>query len=286
MTTRIATLPPLPKRPKDGHKGLFGRVLIIGGQTEMIGAPAFAGAAALRSGAGLVQIAAPASILANCLSICPELIGLSLPAPLKKWTEAAQAADAIVIGPGLGQSAMARKYLEFILKRDKPVVVDADALNLLATKRKWPAKIKAQLILTPHPGEMRRLGILIGKTEQSQTSDDRVDTALQAAKVTRQTIILKGANTVITDGSHLYINTTGDSSLSKAGTGDVLTGICATLLSQGWSSFNASAAAVWIHGTAGQLAGDSHSPRSVLATDVISHIGQSFLRYESRFGSS
>lgn len=259
-------------------------MLVIGGNAEMIGAPAFAGASAFRSGAGLVQIAMPKSVLALSLSVEPELIGLSLPAPKRKWDEATGKADAIVIGPGLGQLDEAKKLIDAVLKLDKPVVVDADGLNILSAEKKWPAKVKARCVLTPHPGEMKRLGKLFGKTEQQQTPADRLDTAARAANAFGQVIVLKGARTIVADADRYYINTTGDSSLSKAGTGDVLTGICATLLAQQFDPFDAACTAVWIHGKAGEIAGGRLTPRSTTARDIIAGIGPAFVEYERTFG--
>lgn len=283
---RIHLLKPIPPRPHDGHKGTFGRVLIVGGNAEMIGAPAFAGASAFRTGAGLVQIATPKAILPFSLLVEPELIGLALPAPKKKWDAATSAADAIVVGPGLGQLGHAKELVRDALKLDKPLVLDADALNLLAASKKWPAKVKARCVLTPHPGEMLRLGVLFGKTKQSSDPPDRLDTASRAARAFGQIIVLKGAGTIVTDGIRYYVNRTGDTSLSKAGTGDVLTGICATLLAQQMDPFDAACSAVWIHGKAGEIAGARLTPRSTTARDVVEAVGEACLEYEKTFGVS
>src|SRR5687768_11205156 len=146
---RIAKPPKLPDRPVDGHKGMFGRVLVVGGQECMVGAPVLAGTAALRAGAGLVQVAVPRSILAACLSITPELIGLGLAKGPKDLLDATELADALVIGPGLGQSPDARDRLNRLTKLAKPAVIDADGLNLLAREKRWPTKsFKAFAVLT------------------------------------------------------------------------------------------------------------------------------------------
>src|SRR5437660_1356169 len=130
---RITILPALPPRPEEGHKGLFGRVLIVGGNEEMLGAPVLAGTAALRMGSGLVQIAVPQTILAAALSITPELIGLGLgkSAGEKRLLDAAEKSDAIVVGPGIGQSTDAKHRLMRLIRLAKPMVIDADGLNLL-----------------------------------------------------------------------------------------------------------------------------------------------------------
>src|SRR3954469_16163356 len=137
---RVHALPPLPERPVEGHKGLFGRVLIVGGNDGMIGAPVLAGTSALRMGAGLVQIAVPRSILSTALSITPELIGLGLgkAAGKDELLRAGEDADAIVIGPGLGKTPEALARLTRLVRLEKPMVVDADGLNLLAKGKRWP----------------------------------------------------------------------------------------------------------------------------------------------------
>jgi hydroxyethylthiazole kinase-like uncharacterized protein yjeF len=280
---RIAHPPQLQPRPADGHKGMFGRVLVVGGNEEMIGAPVLAGTSALKMGAGLVQIAVAKSILAACLSITPELIGLGLGKGVNKvrLLDAAQKADAIVIGPGLGQAPEAAKRLNRLIRLDKPMVVDADALNLIAALKKWPAAFKAHAVLTPHPGEMARLATLFGRSKVPTDEPGRIDIAVEAARAFGQLIVLKGSRTVVTDGARLYINDTGDSSLSKAGAGDVLSGMIGVLLAQRIDCFDAAALAVWLHGTAGQIAGRRLGTRSVLARDVIDSIPAAVAARES-----
>ena len=272
---KLSSPPPLPPRPIDGHKGLFGRVLIVGGSTEMIGAPALAGEAALRTGSGLVQIALPQSVLANALGVCPELIGLGLNdsrASVAKVLDAAEKATVVAVGPGLGQSSAASKLLKALFQLDKPMVIDADALNYLASLGKWPKNFKPKAVLTPHPGEMKRLAKLFGESEVPADEPGRIKIATKAATKFGQVIVLKGHQTVVTDAKTLYINKTGDSSLSKAGAGDVLTGICASLIGQGMKNFEAACAAAYLHGKAGELAGEELGRRSVLARDVIDYI--------------
>ena len=270
----------LPPRPEDGNKGTFGRLLIVGGNEEMIGAPVLAGMAALRTGAGLVQVAMPQSVLPAALSICPELVGMGLAgAGNRKLLEAAQKADALVVGPGLGQSTGARRRLLALAALDKPMVVDADALNLLAAMKRWPGKaFKGRAVLTPHPGEMRRLAGLLPRKEAgdwigkgSIPSDDgsRQRLAVLAARTFRQVIVLKGSRTVVTDGRCVYVNTTGDSTLSKAGTGDILSGVLGCLLGQHMERFAAAVLAVWLHGRAGELAGKEFGRRSALGREVV-----------------
>jgi NAD(P)H-hydrate epimerase len=261
---------------------MFGRVLIVGGNKEMIGAPVLAGTSALRTGAGLVQIAVPRSVLALALSITPELIGLGLgkSSGSDRLLDSAEKASAVVIGPGLGQAVEAGRRLKKMVRLEKPMVVDADGLNLLAAGRKWPSYFKASAVLTPHPGEMARLAKLFGRGEVPSDDRGRIDIAIVAAKAFGQVVVLKGSRTVVTDGEKVYVNGTGDSSLSKAGTGDVLSGIVGTFLAQRMARFDAAVAAVWIHGRAGELAGQRLGMRSVLARDVIDSIAPAIAEYE------
>ena len=272
---RITEVPPLPPRPKEGHKGLFGRVLVVGGNDGMIGAPVLAGTAALRMGSGLVQIAVPRSILSTCLSITPELIGIGLgkAAGKDQLLEAAEKADAVVIGPGLGQTPEGMGRLTRLIRLDaKPMVVDADGLNLLAKQKSWPGYFRAAAVLTPHPGEMKRLAKLIGRDDVPTDDEGRIDIATEAARAFHQVVVLKGDRTVVTDGHRVYLNHTGDSSLSKAGAGDVLSGIIGCFLGQMMDRFDAAVIAVHVHGRAGEIAGQREGRRCVLAREVIDAI--------------
>lgn len=273
--TRVHHLPSLPPRPSDGHKGLFGRILIVGGNPEMLGAPVLAGTAAYRTGAGWVQIAVDKTLLPAALSITPELVGLALDstlASLKHLLAAASLADALVIGPGMGVSSLSRKRLLALLKLKKPTLIDADAINLLAAEKKLPT-LPEVCILTPHPGEMARLGRHFARTQIVTGDRARSELALTAALATGATIILKGARTVVAsppaDSSRFFINPLSTSALSKAGTGDVLAGIVATLLAQLRDPFAAATLGVSLHARAGLRAGQSLGNRSVLARDVI-----------------
>ena len=279
---RITTLPPLPARPVEGHKGMFGRVLVVGGNDGMIGAPVMAGTSALRVGAGLVQLAVPRSILTAALSITPELIGLGLgkAAGKDQLLEAAKKADAVVIGPGLGRTPEAEARLTRLVRLDKPMVLDADGLNLLSQSKRWPSYFKARAVLTPHPGEMARLAKLIGRSDVPTDEEGRIQIAGEAARAFGQIVLLKGHHSVITDGARVHLNTTGDSSLSKAGTGDVLSGIIGTLLAQEMDRMDAAIAGAWLHGRAGELAGQRLGRRCVLAMEVIDALPAAIGEYE------
>lgn len=269
---RITSPPALPARPESGHKGMFGRVLVVGGSAGMIGAPVLAGTASLRMGAGLVQIAVPWSILHAALVITPELIGIGLDEDDDKdaLLDAAEQADAIVVGPGLGTMPLAMSWLKQLVRMNKPMVIDADALNLLAQQASWPKYFKARAILTPHPGEMNRLATRFLEISQLYDHDEaRIDLATQLAHKVGQVVLLKGHRTVVCDDMRVYVNTTGDSSLSKAGSGDVLSGIIGCLLGQKMDRFDAACLGAYLHGKAGELAGRRIGMRGVLARDVI-----------------
>ncbi len=284
---RIVDVPRLPDRPKDGHKGLFGRVLVVGGHDEMLGAPVLAATAALRMGSGLVQIAVPKSVLPAALSITPELIGIALHdrSGPRELIEPAEKADVVVLGPGIGQSAAARARVDRLIQlRDKPMVIDADALNLLAAHRAWPKKFKARAVLTPHPGEMKRLSKLFSGTEQAipESDDDRIALARRAAEAFKQIIVLKGHRTVVCDGQRVFVNRTGNSALSKAGAGDVLSGIIGSLIGQKMKPFDAACAGVHLHGLAGEIAGKKLGLRCVLARDVIDALPEVLRQLDAR----
>ncbi len=289
---QYTSVPSLPVRPADGHKGTFGRVLVVGGNEGMIGAPALAGTAALRLGSGLVQIAVPRSILIACLQITPELIGVPLsecessPADDEPLLDAAGHADALIVGPGLGQSPLARQRVEAFVQLSKPMVFDADALNILATGKTWPADFNAHAVLTPHPGEMRRLARLIGRGDVPADDAGRVELAHAAAVAFGQVIVLKGHRTVVCDATRVHINDTGDSSLSKAGAGDVLSGLIGCLLGQKMERFDAAVAAVHLHGRCGELAGQKLGKRSVLARDIIDVLPQAIAEAEQAAATS
>jgi hydroxyethylthiazole kinase-like uncharacterized protein yjeF len=227
-------------------------------------------------GAGLVQVAVPEKILSFVLSLCPELIGFSVKKGSRnKLMAEALKADAIVIGPGMGQSPESKKNVLALLQLDKPIVMDADGLNILALQKKWPQKIAAQLVLTPHPGEMSRLLKLFSENSLIPNNEQkRCKLVQEFSKKINQIVVLKGHRTIVTDGRQVFINNTGDSSLSKAGSGDILSGMIATLLAQKVEPFKAACLGVQLHGLAGEYAGKKYGQRSVLAHEVIAQIAE------------
>ena len=249
----------------------------------MIGAPVLAGTAALRMGSGLVQIAVPRSILPFALSITPELIGLGLGRSVgKDLLDAANSADVLAVGPGMGTTSQAFARLTRLMRVPKPMVLDADALNMLARQKRFATFFKAHAVLTPHPGEMKRLGEILGVHEVPKDDQGRSDLAALAAREFHKILVLKGDRTVVTDGERVFINDTGNSALSKAGAGDVLTGMIASLMGQGMDRFDASVAGVRLHGLAGEVAGERYGLRSPLAREIIDAIPEAIALYEKR----
>ncbi len=264
----------LPDRPLDGHKGTFGHVLIIGGSRGMSGAAALAGCSALRGGAGLVTVAAPAGIVPIVAGIEPSYLTLPLPEDADgRITAGAKAlidtkletADAVAIGPGWGQSDdLQRLAGELFRSTPAPLVVDADALNLLARDPDQHRNHAGPRVLTPHPGEFARLTGRDTAAIQKHREGLARDFALRNEVV----LVLKGRHTIITDGSTLHVNPTGNSGMGTGGTGDVLTGLIAALLSQKLSTLEAARTGAYLHGLAGDLAAAEHSEPGLIASDL------------------
>lgn len=285
--TRVESPPPLPRRPRDGHKGTFGKVLVVAGSRGMSGAAVLCGMAALRGGAGLVQVATPANVQDVVAAGCPcfTTFGIRLHADgtcadgvAADLLELAESADVVAIGPGLGQRPCAKAMIRAILTGlpDKPVVVDADALNALAPLADDFLNRPAPLILTPHPGEFARLA------EQPVPAEtEREDAAVAFARKVGGVLVLKGAGTVVTDGARVYRNATGNPGMATGGTGDVLTGLVAALVGQGPSAFDAAALGAWVHGRAGDRAAEAIGQTSLTATDVLEYIPVVFRELES-----
>jgi len=281
----VRDIPKLDARPTDGHKGTFGKVCIIAGSIGMSGAAALSGRAALRSGAGLVRIATAAGVLPAVAAIepCYTTIPLTEDKAGRVAGEAIHAIlntisqnDAIAIGPGLGQSAGLRSIVETLIRQDGlRLLIDGDGLNNLAKLGNWPDVRKADLVLTPHPGEMQRLwsGLF-----REPIPKDRQEAASRLAQRTGSVVALKGAETVVTDGQQLYVNTTGNPGMGTAGSGDVLTGATVALMGQGLDSLQATILSVYIHGLAGDIAAQVQGQVGLIATDIIAALPQAFQR--------
>lgn len=254
----------LRARRQNSHKGSYGSVMVVGGAHGMTGAPILAARTALHSGAGRVYIAFPDEAPAYD-SGQPELM-------CRLAGDLDFGSAALVVGPGLGSSHKARELLLRAIGSDSPLLLDADALNLLAAEPELQAALAQRgkdSVLTPHPLEAARLlGIDI-----KQVQADRPAAARQLAAQWRVTVVLKGSGTVIANGDGsdgIVINTTGNPALATAGTGDVLSGLCGSLLAQGWPAWEAALAAVWLHGMAADvLVNDGTGPIGLAASELI-----------------
>ena len=279
---QIKDIPKLSQRSPAGHKGDFGRVCIIAGSVGFSGAAAIAGTSALRSGAGLVRVAVPQSILPIVAVLEPCFTTIPLPESdgkisgkaVKTILKAVDENDVLAFGPGVGIGPGVKTVLETLLKIENlKLVIDADGLNNLAKLGDWPNLCKADVILTPHPGEMKRLwnGLL-----RKPIPQDRETAAIEFAAESGVTVVLKGDGTVVADSEKFYTNTTGNAGMATAGAGDVLTGVISALCGQGLGSFDAAVLGVYVHGLAGDLAAEESGQVSLIATDIVDMLGQGF----------
>lgn len=276
--------PLVEPRAADSHKGDFGRVTIVAGSRGKTGAACLAGLAALRSGAGLVTIATPASCLPILASMAPEFMTEAL-GESKDGLVGASAAqavlelrhDVIACGPGLGRGATVGEFVRTLVERATvPLVLDADALVVMADE---PGRLVGRedrdLIITPHPGEMARL---IGASVE-EVQANRIEVATDFAATHRIYVVLKGHRTIIaTPEGHVYINPTGNAGLATGGTGDVLTGMIAAWLGQLLDAEAACRLAVFLHGAAGDLAEETNGQVAMVATDVVAQLGKALRR--------
>jgi hydroxyethylthiazole kinase-like uncharacterized protein yjeF len=249
-------------RQRNSHKGSYGSAAIIGGAPTMAGAALLAGRAALRLGAGRVYVG-----MLERLSVDHEQPELMLKTP----AEAMELGTAIGIGPGLAQSAEAVNLLRRSIESALPLVLDADALNLLAAHpvlARLASRRSAFTLLTPHPAEAARLLDCSVETIQN----DRIASAIELARRLHAIVVLKGCGSIIAiPEGRWFINTTGNAGLATAGSGDVLTGFCTALLAQGWSIEDAALGATWLHGTAADwLVADGEGPIGITAGELIS----------------
>lgn len=272
-------------RPDDSNKGTLGSLLCICGSYGMAGAAIMAGKAALRCGIGLLKIAVPKSIYPVCTTNILE----SVYYPLEETSngvisskntdfllEMCEKSSAIVIGCGLSVCDDTKNLVQSVITNcEKPLVIDADALNCICNKPEILKNLKAPAIITPHPGEMARLLHSTPKTVNSNRENTAIDFAKKFGVVT----VLKGAGTIIAspDGE-VYINHTGNSGMATGGSGDVLSGIIGSLLAQGASPINAAAAGVFLHGTIGDFAAEKLGKISMLPTDMIDMIPTAYLK--------
>ena len=273
-------LPKLPVRISESSKFDYGRVVLVAGSRGMAGAAALSSMAALRGGAGLVEAIVPESIQATVAGFdpCVMTYGLAEDAAgrfslsaLSAIQDRCQKADVVALGPGLGRSDDLIKIVQDLWQTlPMPAVVDADALWALAQDVEWqkvePAGAR---VLTPHAGELARLIGFSTSREKKWERKELETAATRLARVTKSVIVFKGTASLITDGTTIIHNETGNPGMATAGTGDVLTGVLAALLAQRLSGFDASRLAAWIHGAAGDEAVDRYGECSLTARDLL-----------------
>ncbi len=252
----------IKKRERDIHKGNCGKVLILAGSKGMAGAAVLCARAALRSGAGLVRVSVPEELFSILQIGVPEATCITH----ERLFEDLMQYSAIAIGPGLGDDIKNGNLIKKILyTTDKPVVIDADGLNMLRDDLGAMKKARAKLIITPHPGEAARL-------LDRNTSDinmDRLGSAKELATITGAVTVLKGAGSVVaTPDGKTYINTTGNPGMATGGSGDVLAGVIAALAGQGLDPEAAATAGVFLHGLAGDLASGRMGEYGLIASDI------------------
>jgi NAD(P)H-hydrate epimerase len=276
-----------PPRAPGAHKGTFGHVLVIGGSVGKSGAAALAALGALRAGAGLVTVATAEGALPLVAQARAELMTEPLPGGTQVDADAlaraltlAEARDAVVLGPGLGQHEGTRAFArEFVRRCPRPLLVDADGLNALAASPSGPAALDAlrraaATVVTPHPGEMARLSG--ASTEQVQR--DRLQSARRLAADTGAVVVLKGQRTLVADPrGTAAVNPTGNPGLASGGTGDVLAGMVGALLARGADGMAAAGAAVYAHGYAADVAARRLGPESLLAGDVLEALPEALM---------
>jgi len=279
MLNQVGVEDLIPARPLDGHKGTFGTALVVGGSIKYPGAPVMAGEAAFRSGAGWVEIAIPQSLHPHLAGSLKEATWMPLPDDgemfsifsARPFQDGVSKADAILLGPGIGLGGGVPDFIEEILPMiDVPLVLDADGLKTVVSMTDWHEKMPRRTILTPHPGEM---GILTG-LPVIDIQSQRVEVAEEYARKWQQTVVLKGAFTVIAaaDGRTAVLPAA-TPALARAGTGDVLAGMITGLLAQGMGTFEAACAGVWLHAKAGLVAANRvGSTAGVLAGDIIKSV--------------
>lgn len=262
----VRRLPRLPARRADAHKGTFGTVLIVAGSEHMLGAAILCARAALRGGAGLVQVGLPDGLLGLLpLAVAEATTSPRTPAALRT---AVAGADALVVGPGLGDTAATRRMVgslqRLAVAASVPLLLDADALNVLAPLPRAAAKGGPVTVATPHPGEAARL---LG-TDAATIQRDRPAALAALCRRLGGVVVLKGHRTLVGDGRRCYVNRSGNPGMATGGAGDVLAGLCGALLAAGMPPFDAACLAVHVHGRAGDRVAARIGQHGLCASDL------------------
>lgn len=256
----------LPARPRDGHKGTFGKVAVVGGAVGYTGAPVYAGEAAVRSGSGLVLVGVPLEIYPIVAARCSAAMAYPLPEDSVVALEKLAGCNGVLVGPGLGRGQRARELVFRLLEQlECPVVLDADGINAAAEHIDRLKSRRAPTVVTPHAVEFQRLG--------GDLSLGREAAARHFAMWSGCVTVLKGPGTIVAapDG-WVRRNTTGSDALAKGGTGDVLAGMVLSLIGQGADPYDAASLAVWLHGRAGDLCEKRLTAYGVTPGDVVQAI--------------
>ena len=285
----IHQLPKLPGRAHADHKGTYGKVLVVAGSRGMSGGAVLCAHAALRGGAGVVQLACPAEVQPIAAAAYPGYTTFGIrqhadgtfgDGAAEEVIELARGADVLAVGPGLGRESGTVAFVRRLLDgaKEMPVVLDADGLFALSPftdefQRSAPS------VLTPHPSEFARLtGADVPKSDA-----ERAEQSVTFARKFGCVLLLKGSGTVVTDGARLYRNATGNPGMGTGGSGDVLTGVIAALVGQGMSVFDAAVLGAWIHGRAGDHGAMVLGQSALTATDLIDHLPAALRELESRW---
>lgn len=272
-----------PKRAIDAHKGIFGRVLFIGGSSSMRGAAAFAALGALRCGAGLVSVASVEKCIDTVSVLVPESTFVELKSDSsgfisfssnrEKLLEAMNKADSIVLGCGMGVTQDTIELTEFVAENAKcPVIIDADGINCISNNIDILVKKGSDIIITPHAGEMARI---LG-CETGFILENRIIAAEKYAEKYGITVVLKGAGTIVANNRCTAVNHTGNPGMSVGGSGDILAGMIGSIIAQGCEIFDSACAGVYMHGLAGDSAAEKLGMEAMLPRDILDNLSDSF----------
>ena len=262
----------LKKRLPNSHKGDFGHALLIAGSKQKMGAAIIASRACLRNGVGLLTVSIPKEERSSMYGSIPEAM-----LHFREEQIDFSKYNSLAVGPGLELDDGSQKLVySVLLKANYPIVIDADALNILAKNQDWFIQLPKNSILTPHPKEFDRL------FGNHNSEEERRNTAIAKAKEFKCIIVLKGHKTFITNGITSFENTTGNAGLAKGGSGDALTGIVLAFLAQGYEPINATKLAVFIHGLSADITLQTQCEESMLITDVIENLGKAFQEIRSK----
>ena len=284
---RLDSVGQLPERQPDAHKGNCGRVLIVAGSMGMAGAAVLSGRACLRGGAGLVTVATPKSqqLIVACGSPC------YMTTPLDEDDQGqlnqkaadrvaleASSRNVVVVGPGCGKPPSLKHLVcNLLATHSGALVIDADALNVLTPDLLGTHHASSRVVITPHPGEFARLT----GTDIPTVQANREELAIRLARQTGVVVLLKGHKTIVTDGSSIYVNTTGNPGMATGGSGDVLSGFLGALLAQGIPALDAAILGAFLHGLAGDIAAKDFTQMGLIASDLVDYLPAACARHSA-----